>query len=591
MPVHVHGCPCDLDEVMAIARKHDLAVVEDAAQAHGATYKGRPVGAIGAAGGFSLQSSKNLPGGEGGVFVTNSDELADVARSLRTFGQDVLASDAGAYDPGHPLDGHRALASVRIGSMYRGNELMAAFVRAQLARLPALTRRCQENAERLRCGLAELPGVHVPRVPADRTSVHHKLRVHLDPARAGLSCSPRALRDATSKALAAEGLEVVLWQTEPLPAQPLFRGNGYGKGFPWAVRGRRAGARRLRPSALPCHPAPPRRIRSCSSRNPAPSSRRTPRSSIATSKPSPRSGPVAAASSAAAEVGRARRWLPILRVALLLAGLAAMVLLVRRVGPATVLAALVAAGPYVPLLITLEAAWMGMDVFVLRALLGARASEVPWSVYARSAVSIYPVTILFPAGRASAEATRAALLSPYLGAPTTALAAILIQGAGLMGNALVSLVALAGDRPPRWASRTASPSSSRVSTLAMAILGLLILFGARHPRALALLRRFMPAAAASHFAAEPTSRPIVAMGLSFLGRAVQAAALRRRAPRDHGRALAPPRDRRAEHRHRGLHGRRRRPAASGRPRGGVHRISPAPSGSAIDPSARSPWCS
>jgi dTDP-4-amino-4,6-dideoxygalactose transaminase len=237
MPVHVHGCPCDLDEVMAVARKHDLAVVEDAAQAHGATYKGRPVGAIGAAGGFSLQSSKNLPGGEGGVFVTNSDELADVARSLRTFGQDVAASDAGAYDPGHPLDGHRALASVRIGSMYRGNELTAAFVRAQLARLPALTRRCQENAERLRCGLAELPGVHVPRVPGDRTSVHHKLRVHLDPALAGLSCSPRALRDATSKALVAEGLEVVLWQTEPLPAQPLFRGTGYGKGFPWTGAG------------------------------------------------------------------------------------------------------------------------------------------------------------------------------------------------------------------------------------------------------------------------------------------------------------------------------------------------------------------
>ncbi len=233
MPVHVHGCPCDLDELMAIAGKHDLAVVEDAAQAHGATYKGRPVGAIAAAGGFSLQSSKNLSGGEGGVFVTNSDALADVARSLRTFGQDVVAADAGAYDPAHPIDGHRALASVRIGSMYRGNEMMAAFVRAQLARLPGLTRRCQENAERLRLGLAELPGVHVPRVPSDRTSVHHKLRVHLDPERAGLSCSPRALREAASKALAAEGLEVVLWQTEPLPAQPLFRGAGFGEGFPW----------------------------------------------------------------------------------------------------------------------------------------------------------------------------------------------------------------------------------------------------------------------------------------------------------------------------------------------------------------------
>jgi dTDP-4-amino-4,6-dideoxygalactose transaminase len=236
MPVHVHGMPCDLDEVMAIARARGLVVVEDAAQAHGATYKGRPVGAIAACGGFSLQSSKNLAGGEGGVFVTNDMKLADVARSLRTFGQDVAAEDAEAYDPAHPIDGHRALASVRVGSMYRGNEMMAAFVRAALARLPERTRRCQANAERLRRGLEGLAGVHMPRVPDDRTSVHHKVRVHLDPAGAGVDCSPRKFRDAILKALAAEGLEVVLWQTEPMPAQPLFQGSakGFGRGFPWS---------------------------------------------------------------------------------------------------------------------------------------------------------------------------------------------------------------------------------------------------------------------------------------------------------------------------------------------------------------------
>jgi dTDP-4-amino-4,6-dideoxygalactose transaminase len=235
LPVHVHGNPCDLDEVLAIARKHGLAVVEDAAQAHGATYKGRPVGALADAGAFSLQSSKNLSGGEGGVFLTNDDKLADVARSVCTFGQDVMASDADAYDPARPLDGHRGMASVRLGSMYRGNEMMAAFVRAQLTRLPALTRRCQENAERLRRGLGDLPGVHMPRTPDDRTSVHHKVRVHFDPQRAGLSCSPRKLRDVMLEALAAEGLEVVLWQTAPLPAQPFFRSAGFGAGFPWGT--------------------------------------------------------------------------------------------------------------------------------------------------------------------------------------------------------------------------------------------------------------------------------------------------------------------------------------------------------------------
>jgi perosamine synthetase len=234
LPVHVHGNPCDLDDVLAIAKRRGLAVVEDAAQAHGATYKGRPVGALAQAGAFSLQSSKNLSGGEGGILVTNDPKLADVARSVRTFGQDVVAADADAYDPAHPIDGHRAMASVRMGSMYRGNEMMAAFVRAQLARLPSLTRRCQENAERLRRGLADLAGVHLPRTPDDRTSVHHKVRVHLRPERAGLSCTPREMRDAVMKALHAEGLEVVLWQSDPLPAQPLFRSAGFGRGFPWA---------------------------------------------------------------------------------------------------------------------------------------------------------------------------------------------------------------------------------------------------------------------------------------------------------------------------------------------------------------------
>src|SRR5262249_38218578 len=155
------------------------------------------------------------------------------ARSVRSFGQDVVASDAAAYDLARPLDAHRGSLSGRMGWMYRGNEMMAAFVRSQLARLPEVTRRCQENAESFRRGLAALEGVAVPRVPADRTSVHHKVRVHFDPAKAGLDCAPRRLRDVMRKALAAEGLEIVLWQTEPLPAHPLFRSEGFGRGFPW----------------------------------------------------------------------------------------------------------------------------------------------------------------------------------------------------------------------------------------------------------------------------------------------------------------------------------------------------------------------
>jgi len=162
-----------------------------------------------------------------------------------------------------------------------------------------------------------------------------------------------------------------------------------------------------------------------------------------------------------------------------------------------------------------------MDVFVLRALLGQRAREVPWPVYARSAVSIYPVTILFPAGRASAEATRAALLSPYLGAPTTALAAVLVQGAGLLGTTLISLVALVVIAATLGFAHHLAAAVA-LSALLTSIVGALLLFGVRHPRSLALLRRFLPAAAAALVAAEPTSRPFAAVSLSFLGRAVQA---------------------------------------------------------------------
>jgi perosamine synthetase len=237
MPVHMHGCAADLERLGEIARRHDLVVIEDAAQAHGATFGGRSVGPLGAAGGFSMQSSKNLSAGEGGLFVTNDDAIAREAASVRNFGQDVSSSDEAEYDSARPLDGMRALDSRRVGSMYRGNEMMAAFARAQLGRLPERTARCQRNADVLSRALAELPGVSPPWAPPGRTSVHHKFRVHLDPVRAGVALSARQLRDAVMLALQAEGLEVVLWQSVPLPAQGVFRRRDPAGGFPRALEG------------------------------------------------------------------------------------------------------------------------------------------------------------------------------------------------------------------------------------------------------------------------------------------------------------------------------------------------------------------
>jgi dTDP-4-amino-4,6-dideoxygalactose transaminase len=107
--------------------------------------------------------------------------------------------------------------------MYRGNELMAAVARAQLARLPERTAECATKAAALSRRLVELPGVLPPLVPGDRTSVHHKFRVRLDPQAAGVELPRRVWRNAVMEALRAEGLDVVHWQTDVLPAQTLFQ--------------------------------------------------------------------------------------------------------------------------------------------------------------------------------------------------------------------------------------------------------------------------------------------------------------------------------------------------------------------------------
>jgi len=234
MPVHIHGEAADLTALLGLCKEKKLALIEDAAQAHGAEHEGKRVGAIGAAGGFSLQGSKNLTAGEGGFFVTNDEGAAELANRVRNFSLDVSLDDPwdasrpldGVSRPRHPASGgsgDRAVQSQAMGSMYRGNEMAAAFGRAQLARLPGLTLAAQKNGRRLAQKLAELPGVLPPRELPGRTTVFHKFRVRFDPKAAGLDVTPRVLRDAMRAALVADGLEVVFWQGSPLPAHPVFQ--------------------------------------------------------------------------------------------------------------------------------------------------------------------------------------------------------------------------------------------------------------------------------------------------------------------------------------------------------------------------------
>jgi len=218
VPVHLHGLPADMDAINGLAQRAGVTVIEDAAQAHGATYKGRAVGTLGAMAAFSLNSTKNLPAGEGGLFVTDSEDLWERAARVRFDGLGLPEKG----DPRHPLDAEAdELATVR-GWMYLPGELTSALARAQLVRLPETTRRSQANAVRLTARLARVPGLVPPHVPADRTHVFHKYRLRLDPDQVAAKASPTVRRDRFLQALRAEGVEAVLWQTVPLPAHPLF---------------------------------------------------------------------------------------------------------------------------------------------------------------------------------------------------------------------------------------------------------------------------------------------------------------------------------------------------------------------------------
>jgi dTDP-4-amino-4,6-dideoxygalactose transaminase len=89
MPVHIHGLPADMEPIAALAAKHGLIVIEDACQAHGATYKGQTAGTVGAMGCFSLNVTKKLSGGEAGFLNTDIDEYVERAKMIRTFGEKV----------------------------------------------------------------------------------------------------------------------------------------------------------------------------------------------------------------------------------------------------------------------------------------------------------------------------------------------------------------------------------------------------------------------------------------------------------------------------------------------------------------------
>lgn len=164
MPVHLYGHPFLVDGIEAIAQEHGLAIFEDAAQAHGASWGGRPVGTLGAFAMFSLYPTKNMTSGEGGMVTCEAGPIARNIRLLRNQGMETQ------------------YANEVIGFNTRMTDIHAAIGRVQLTKVDAWTKQRQRNAAVLNAGFEGNPGVVVPQVAEQATHVYHQYTVRLDGA-------------------------------------------------------------------------------------------------------------------------------------------------------------------------------------------------------------------------------------------------------------------------------------------------------------------------------------------------------------------------------------------------------------------------
>lgn len=187
IPVHIGGCPADLGRIMAIAQRHNLVVIEDACQAHGAAWNGRRVGAIAALGCFSFQSSKNLNAGEGGLIVTDDQALLDRCWSVHNCGR---VREGAWYQ-------HEVL-----GSNYRMTQWQAGLLRAQLRNFEEQAQIREANGLYLSERLAEIGGFN----PQQRDSYVTQHGYHLFISRYDPTAFHDVSRDDFLAALRAEGI-------------------------------------------------------------------------------------------------------------------------------------------------------------------------------------------------------------------------------------------------------------------------------------------------------------------------------------------------------------------------------------------------
>ena len=210
IPVHWAGRAADMDRILAVASKHELAVIEDACHGWGASWKNRKLGAIGDLGGVSFQSSKHITAGEGGIILTDDEELAAKCFSYHHIGRIA----------GRPFYEHH-----RIGWNARMTEFQAAVLLVQLERLEEQAARREANAVFLSHQLAGIDGISLPRREPFMTRIAwHEFRLLYDEAAFG-----GVPRDAFVASLKAEGIPAGRGYSHPLYKNPVFAEQRFGR--------------------------------------------------------------------------------------------------------------------------------------------------------------------------------------------------------------------------------------------------------------------------------------------------------------------------------------------------------------------------
>ncbi|MDP2851909.1 MAG: DegT/DnrJ/EryC1/StrS family aminotransferase [Gallionella sp.] len=217
MVVDIFGQSADMDEIMAIAARHNLKVISDTAQAPGAMYKGRHAGTCAHVGGYSLNYHKHIHTGEGGILVTDDDRIAERLQLIRNHAE-VVVADKGVTD-----------ISNMVGHNFRLGEIECAMGIEQIKKLKGFVESRQQLAEALTAGLKDLPGLKTPIVRPDRTHVYYGYPMQLDLQLLGLS------RDRICDALVAEGMRVSR-RYQNIHLLPVYQQKiAFGsKGFPWS---------------------------------------------------------------------------------------------------------------------------------------------------------------------------------------------------------------------------------------------------------------------------------------------------------------------------------------------------------------------